>query len=219
MPMRSRENFCAAVIVAHPDDETLWAGGTILMHPEWQWTIVTLCRRSDPDRAPRFFRALQEFKAQGAMGDLNDEPSQPPLADALMEETVLSLLPQTDFSLLVTHGPRGEYTRHRRHEETSRVVGSLWSRRILRAPELWMFAYRDSGMGGIEDPPRPIETAHRRIDLPEEIWKRKYRIITEIYGFDPRGYEANIVQREEAFWRFRSAARFQRWLKTGGRTL
>jgi len=24
----------ASVIVAHPDDETLWAGGTIMMHPE-----------------------------------------------------------------------------------------------------------------------------------------------------------------------------------------
>ena len=26
-------NECA-VIVAHPDDETLWAGGLMLMHPE-----------------------------------------------------------------------------------------------------------------------------------------------------------------------------------------
>ena len=25
------------MIVAHPDDETLWAGGTILKHPEWHW--------------------------------------------------------------------------------------------------------------------------------------------------------------------------------------
>jgi LmbE family N-acetylglucosaminyl deacetylase len=25
-----------AIIVAHPDDETLWAGGTILNHPYWR---------------------------------------------------------------------------------------------------------------------------------------------------------------------------------------
>ena len=36
----------AAVIVAHPDDETLWAGGTILMHPETKWTIIALCRKN-----------------------------------------------------------------------------------------------------------------------------------------------------------------------------
>ena len=29
-------NTCA-VIVAHPDDETLWAGGIILMYPEANW--------------------------------------------------------------------------------------------------------------------------------------------------------------------------------------
>jgi LmbE family N-acetylglucosaminyl deacetylase len=45
-----------AVIVAHPDDETLWAGGTILSHPSWQWFIVCLCRGSDKDRAPKFLK-------------------------------------------------------------------------------------------------------------------------------------------------------------------
>ena len=30
------------VIVAHPDDETLWAGGTILMNPDNDWTKTTL---------------------------------------------------------------------------------------------------------------------------------------------------------------------------------
>jgi len=29
-----------AVIVAHPDDETLWMGRTVLMHPECEWTII-----------------------------------------------------------------------------------------------------------------------------------------------------------------------------------
>ena len=36
-----------AVIVAHPCDETLWAGGTILSQPAWNWFIATLCRASD----------------------------------------------------------------------------------------------------------------------------------------------------------------------------
>jgi LmbE family N-acetylglucosaminyl deacetylase len=30
----TKENNECAVIVAHPDDETLWAGGLMLMHPE-----------------------------------------------------------------------------------------------------------------------------------------------------------------------------------------
>ena len=37
----------ALVIVAHPDDETIWMGGTILKNKNWKWTILSLCRASD----------------------------------------------------------------------------------------------------------------------------------------------------------------------------
>ena len=75
----------ALVIVAHPDDETLWAGGTILMHPETRWTVVALCRRSDPDRAPKFRRVLELLGASGDMGDLDDGPEQTPLRPSDVE--------------------------------------------------------------------------------------------------------------------------------------
>ena len=61
-----------AIIVAHPDDETLWAGGTILSTPSWQWFIVCLCRGNDEDRAPKFFKALKILKSEGVMGNLDD---------------------------------------------------------------------------------------------------------------------------------------------------
>jgi LmbE family N-acetylglucosaminyl deacetylase len=112
-----------AVIVAHPDDETLWSGGLILAHSDWDWTVVTLCRAGDPDRAPRFFRVLQHLGATGGMGDLDDGPDQLALDQSLIQDTILSLLPTSHFDLLVTHGPRGEYTRHRRHEEVKMAGG------------------------------------------------------------------------------------------------
>ena len=65
-----------AVITAHPDDETLWAGGTILLHPDASWTIITICRKSDSDRAPKFFKALQKYDAQGAMGGAGIQSAQ-----------------------------------------------------------------------------------------------------------------------------------------------
>jgi len=93
----------AAVIVAHPDDETLWAGGFILMHPEFSWTIAALCRRSDPDRRPRFIRACRELGAMGYIGDMDDGPDQEPLSDQAIRNAVYSLLPAVRYDLVVTH--------------------------------------------------------------------------------------------------------------------
>src|SRR5574338_1134244 len=94
-----------AVIVAHPDDETLWAGGTILTQPARGCFIVTLCRGSDTDRAPKFYRALEALGAEGTMGDLDDGPEQVPLAEDQRQESILQLLPQTHFDLILSHSP------------------------------------------------------------------------------------------------------------------
>jgi LmbE family N-acetylglucosaminyl deacetylase len=191
-----------AVVVAHPDDETLWAGGTILMNPESNWTVVTLCRKSDPDRAPRFFRAIENLNATGAMGDLDDGPEQLPLTRRQVQHEILQSLPSNRFDLIITHGLNGEYTRHLRHEETAQAVMALWKSDRLFAGQIWRFAYEDAGRKYL---PRAVEDADMHISLPEEIWQRKYDIITDIYGFGPDSFEAKTTPREEAFWCFNSS--------------
>jgi len=212
--MEKKQSVRAAVVVAHPDDETLWAGGMVRMHPDWQWTVVSLCRATDPDRAPRFLRAVQELGGMGKMGNLDDGPEQLPLDETEVQQVLLSLLPSEHFDFVLTHSPYGEYTRHRRHEETSQAVVSLWKKGLIRASEVWMFAYEDRGKGGKHDLTQAIKTAHLLVQLPEDIWRGKYHTITETYGFGPESYEACITQREEAFWCFCSPVSFQKWLKT-----
>ena len=146
----------AAVIVAHPDDETLWAGGMILMHPEWRWNVVSLCRASDAGRAPKFRRVLQELGAAGNIGDLDDSPGQAPLPGKEVQQAIMALLPETRFDIVITHSPYGEYTRHLRHEETGRAVAHLREEGKIKADELWMFAYED---GCKKHFPRAIRSA------------------------------------------------------------
>ncbi len=202
-----------AVIVAHPDDEILWAGGTILSHPSWNWHIVALCRASDADRAPRFYRAIRALGVSGNMADLDDGPEQNPLRAAEVQGTILRLLPLGHFDLIISHNPTGEYTRHLRHEETAAAVISLWYSGMLSADELWTFAYEDGARSYI---PRAMKAAPIYYVLPDEIWQKKYRIITETYGFSPDGFEAQTTPRAEAFWRFTDTSDAQTWLERGG---
>jgi LmbE family N-acetylglucosaminyl deacetylase len=191
----------AAMVVAHPDDESLWSGGLILSHPGWRWWIVTLCRASDPDRAPKFRRVLECLAADGEMADLDDGPGQEPLDCETLCQTVERLLQGRRFDLVITHGPCGEYTRHRRHEECCRAVVNLWESGRVHADQLWMFAYQDGGGAHL---PNVMDGADLRLDLDDEVWREKRRLITELYGFSENSWEARCTPREEGFHIFRS---------------
>ena len=196
---RWKYNNCA-VIVAHPDDETLWTGGLILMHPETQWTVLTLCRLSDPDRSPKFNKTMRALGAEGIMADLDDGPEQIPLDSYTVQCAINELLPSKEFDLIITHGSAGEYTRHLRHEETGKAVMALWENERLSAKQIWRFAYDDDSGKHL---PRATKDADFKIRLPRKIWAQKYKIITEIYGFSKDGFEAKTTPKKEAFWCFK----------------
>ena len=176
------------------------------------WTIAALCRKSDPDRMPKFFGALDSLKASGSIGDMDDGPEQTPIPPGEMERSLLSLLPGHSFESILTHGPWGEYTRHRRHEETGCAVLALWKSGRLKANNVFLFAYEDGEESYL---PRLIPGAHRVATLPESIWEEKYRIITEIYGFSPESWEARTTPKTEAFWCCRNPAESEHWLRGG----
>jgi LmbE family N-acetylglucosaminyl deacetylase len=200
-------------IVAHPDDETLWAAGTILNHTSWQCFIVCLCRKNDKDRAPKFFKALNTLGAKGIMGDLNDGPEQTPLRENEVEQAILQLIPDTDFDLIITHNPNGEYTRHLRHEEISKAVINMWAKGAIATNELWTFAYEDGHKAYY---PRPLKIANSYHELSKDIWILKYSIITDTYGFEESSWEAKTTPKGEAFWHFSNPIDAKRWLDEGG---
>lgn len=201
------------VIVAHPDDETLWCGGTMLLHPTLNWFVACLCRKNDTDRAPKFKKALTAYNAKGSMGNLNDSAEQLPLNKKEVKKAILNLLPKQNFDLVITHSPSGEYTRHLRHEEIGRAVIELWNDHKIAAKELWTFAFED---GNKKHHPHAIPGASITHKLPKNIWKEKYRIITEVYGFEKTGFEAKTTPKAEAFWKFEDPRDAQKWLEQEG---
>ena len=203
----------AAIVVAHPDDETLWAGGFVLEHAEWDWFIGTLCRASDLDRAPKFARVLERLHARGGMLDMEDGPEQRPLPTLDVQRQVLVLLPRIHFNMLLTHGPQGEYTWHRRHVEVCQAVVALWRAGRISTDALWLFAYED---GGGQYLPRAVRNAHLHHLLPPEVWRTKFDLVTQVYGFRPESWEARTTPRAEALWRFESPHLLDLWLREEG---
>ena len=208
--MAARESV--AVLVAHPDDETLWAGGTLLSEPSWAPFVWCACRAHDAERAPKFHRVLERLGARGTMADLDDSPEQPPLADEHVEKALLECLPTRHFDRILTHSPLGEYTRHKRHEDVARAVLRLWLRGALSAAELWLFAYDDQGGSQL---PRALENADIRFELSSEVWERKHRLITQDYGFAEASWEARATPRSEGFFRVTTTERATAWLEQG----
>ena len=190
------------IIVAHPDDETLWTGGTILNNPSWDCFIMSLCRKDDEDRAPKFYTVLQTLKAKGIMGNLDDGPEQTPLNNDEIQQIIKNLLPKTDFDLIITHNLMGEYTRHLRHEEVSKAVMRLWLEDKITADALWTFAYEDGNKAYL---PEAVKEAHIYNVLSESIWLQKYDLMTKTYGFKKDSWEARTTPKAEAFWMFRKA--------------
>jgi len=181
----------------------------LLAQPDWASFVGTLCRASDGDRQPKFFRALAALGAHGSMADLDDGPEQIPLADDLVERALLAALPDRRFDRILSHCPLGEYTRHLRHEEVGRAVLRLWLAGELVAPEVWLFAYEDDGGRRL---PHAVDTADVIRDLSPEIWREKLRLVTEVYGFGQESWEARVTPRKEAFFLVKTQADASAWL-------
>jgi hypothetical protein len=136
------------------------------------------------------------------MADLDDGPDQAPLPADQLQQTAARLLAGASYNLILTHGPKGEYTQHRRHVECSQTVVELWRLGRIDTTRLWLFAYEDRGGAYL---PRVRGDADRRDLLTHDVWLEKHRLITHFYGFAHDSWEERTTPREEGFYCFESA--------------
>ncbi len=166
------------MIVAHPDDETIWAGGLILSHSGWDWRVECLSRNWDKDRAPKFRRVCEQLGVKGRIHGLVDEPLDKRQSIPLLSRQIARFAGLQPFDFVFFHAFNGEYG-HIRHKECHVAVKALLERGRLRTRRAYCFAIKKNRAKiGV-----PMKRGALEVRLSRAIFAKKKFLMTKVYGF------------------------------------
>ncbi|WP_254660920.1 protein kinase domain-containing protein [Bacillus sp. FJAT-27225] len=142
------------MVVAHPDDEMLFAGGELLK--EKGWKIISVTNGDNSYRASEFANIMNKIHAEYEIWDFpdrwNGDFDRPALVKRLKK-----ILKERDYKKIVTHSLIGEYG-HTQHKALSEVMHSLVK------DNLYVFGFGDK-------------------ELPQDIYDKKLELLDQYEGF------------------------------------
>ena len=172
------------MVVAHPDDETLWGAGIMLRYAQGRrWTVICCSVPvSDPIRAEKFADACRVLGAE-------------PRAIPLSETEIVRALAHIDlsgFDCVVTHNALGEYG-HPHHRLVHHAI-------VCMAPSMpkVFFGARRVGQGRVRmrldkaehtTKRRALQTYNHRVEIDGEMTPRWRTILAARQRF---GYKLHV---------------------------
>lgn len=182
------ENINALLIVAHPDDETIFCGGTILNFPLWKWEIRVLTFPYDsghPDyiysqkRHKQLINAIEKYKQFG-VSKITQKSLRFLDSDKKVDQYTESELAKIDFeiknslgefspNIVFTHNSQGEYGKEQ-HKVLNKIVSNSYK-------NIWEFICP----GAININPQPFKSKENKVALSQEILDKKTEIFDQCY--------------------------------------
>jgi len=176
------------VIVAHPDDETIWMGGTLIKNKDWKVEIISLCRKKDLDRSIKFKKVCKVLNAKCYLLNIEDEKLKN-IKTKEITEKIKKISKNNKYDYIFTHGKNGEY-RHKRHIDINKAVIQMINNNQLKAKKVFFFSYQMKGSSC-----KPNLNADKIIKLNENILNMKRRLIKEVYLYTEDSFETKFVNK------------------------
>lgn len=133
------------MIVAHPDDETIWGGVHLLQD---KYLVICLTNGDNEVRANEFKKVMEQTHNTGIILNYPDKTDGKrddwKTVYSSIEDDLNYILSTHSFKTIVTHNPKGEYG-HAHHKMTSAITTSI-ARRLNITNHLKYFGryYRKS---------------------------------------------------------------------------
>lgn len=197
----------ALLVVTHPDDETIFAGGLLLCSRQTKWTVI--CVEPQTTQRKNEFISACQFLAKESGNYINPILLEPVLdMDTLINASWLveELKPYaTEYDFVLTHNREGEYG-HPNHKLVHRcVIDSIANSNI------WVFISPGSKNVNQEELKSKKTGGNFTLNLSPQVQRLKIRAFqechvsqAEIYGYDKTGKLRDTDLRETLLWEFES---------------
>ena len=113
------------MIVAHPDDETIW-GGDHLLHGNY--TVLCITNGNNKKRKKEFMQAMKKTHSQGIILNYPDKTNGQRdnwnSCKKAIQKDIQKEIDSNNWDMIVTHNPNGEYG-HIHHKMVSKFVTKI----------------------------------------------------------------------------------------------
>ena len=139
------KNNINLMIVAHPDDETLWGSNQLIIQP-YSYLVVCLSNGFDIKRKNKFFKALKIFNQYGIIYNYANciKTWKKPKYEEKIYNTINEIILKYNVNNIVTHNYIGEY-KHPHHIQINKLVTTLVKKHNIQE-RLYFFAFSKMGL-------------------------------------------------------------------------